>query len=305
MIEMLETNVCGIKLENPTILASGIMGSAGSSLRLVAKSGGAGAVVTKSIGVMPQKGHHNPTVVELDCGLINAIGLASPGYEAFGEEIEIAKKGGVPVIASVFGYSANEFVDAARGMAKTGVDAIEINLSCPNVKKAGSFYGQNADLTYEVVKDVKKRVKIPVIAKLTANVDSITNVAGACVDAGCDGITAINTLKAMKIDVNTGRPILANVTGGLSGGCIKPIAVRCVYEIAKEFGSDVDIIGCGGAATGNDVIEFLMAGAKAVQIGTGVHSRGIDVFRKVKCEIELFMKAGGYKSVEELIGAAL
>ncbi len=305
MIKMLETMVCGIKLENPTILASGIMGSAGSSLRLIAKTGGAGAVVTKSIGVMPQKGHKNPTIVELDCGLINAIGLAGPGYREFSEEIATAKKGGVPVIASIFGYSASEFVAAALGMAKTGIDAIEINLSCPNVKKAGTFYGQNPDLTYEVVKDVKDSVKIPVIAKLTANVESIAAIAGACIDAGCDGITAINTLKAMKIDINTGRPILANATGGLSGGCIKPIAIRCVYEIAKEFESDIDIIGCGGAATGRDVIEFLMAGAKAVQIGTGVYSRGIDVFRKVTGEIELFMKDSGYKNIEELVGAAL
>lgn len=299
---MLSTKVCSMKLRNPTMLASGILGSTGASLKRVAEKG-AGAVVTKSIGIEPKEGHKNPSVVELENGLLNSIGLANPGYKAFEEEIPVAKKGNVPVIASVFGSSAGEFAEVAKAMESYGCDAIELNLSCPNVEKAGAFFGKDAELSYGVVKAVKKAVGIPVIAKLTANVGDVVEIAKACEEAGCDGITAINTLRAMKIDINAAKPVLSTKIGGLSGAAIKPVAVRCVYEIASEC--SVDVIGCGGVMTGEDAVEFLMAGAKAVQIGTGVHFRGISIFDKVAKEIEEFMLKNKYGSVEELIGAAL
>lgn len=299
---MLSTQVCSMKLRNPTMLASGILGSTGASLKRVAEKG-AGAVVTKSIGIEPREGNRNPSIVELENGLLNSIGLANPGYKAFEEEIAVAKKGNVPVIASVFGGSAGEFVEAAKAMERYGCDAVELNLSCPNIEKAGAFFGRNAELSYEVVKATKSAVKIPVIAKLTANVGDIVEIAKACESAGCDAITAINTLRAMKIDIKLAKPILSAKIGGLSGAAIKPVAVRCVYEIASEC--SVEVIGCGGIMTGEDAVEFLMAGAKAVQIGTGVYFRGISVFSKVAKEIEEFMLKNGYGSVEGLVGAAL
>ncbi len=300
---MLETEIAGLRLKNPTILASGIMGSTGSSLKRIAREGGPGAVATKSVGMKARAGHSNPTVIEIEGGLLNAVGLSNPGIHEFKAEIETAKDGGVPVIVSVFGFAVEEFADVAANAQEYGADAIELNLSCPNVEKAGATYGQDPELSRRVVETVKSEVKIPVIAKLTANTNDIVEVASACADAGCDGITAINTLAAMKIDIRAKSPVLGNKTGGLSGPYIKPVALRCVYEISKEL--DVPVIGCGGITTGEDAIEFLMAGAKAVEIGTGVHLRGIDVFKKVCGEIELFMKDNGHKDLGEIIGAAL
>ena len=300
---MLETEIAGLRLKNPTILASGIMGSTGSSLMRIARDGGAGAMVTKSIGMEAREGHSNPTVIEVEGGLLNAVGLSNPGIKEFKGEIETAKKGGVPVIVNVFGFTVNEFADVAVNAQEYGADAIELNLSCPNVEKAGTAYGQDPELSRRVVETVKGRIDVPVIAKLTANSGNIVDVAKVCEDAGCDGITAINTLGAMKIDIHAKAPVLGNKTGGLSGPCIKPVALRCVYEISK--GLDIPVIGCGGVTTGEDAVEFLMAGAKAVQIGTGVHLRGIDVFREVCSEIEAFMKENGYKNLSEVIGAAL
>ncbi len=300
---MLDTQISGIKLKTPLILASGILGTAGTSLKRVVTMGGASAIVTKSLGISPRSGHKSPTIVkEEKGGLISAIGLANPGYENFKDEIEIARQGGAPVIGSVYGFSFREYIEVAQGLEDYGAAAVELNLSYPNVGKTGAFYGKHKELSFEVVKAVKESVGIPVIAKLTANVSDIVSVAKSCEDAGCDAITAITALEAMKINVDTGRPVLGNKVGGLSGPCIKPIAVRCVYEIAKEV--DVPVIGCGGATTGEDAIEFMMAGASAVQIGTGILTRGVTIFKKVSREMEEILKRGGYKNVSEIIGIA-
>lgn len=299
---ILDTELCGLTLGNPTILASGIMGSAGSSLKRVALEGGAGAVVTKSIGREPRSGHKNPSAIFGGGGILNAIGLSNPGYENFAEEIPPAKEGGVPVIGSIFGFSTGEFIEVAEGMEKAGCDALELNLSCPHVKKAGAFYGTNPALAAEVVLAVKGAVKIPVIPKLTANVTDIVEVARACEEAGADAITAINTLKAMAIDIEMARPILGNKVGGLSGGSIKAVGVRSVYDIAEEL--KIPIIGCGGIQSGADAIEYMMAGASAVQIGTAVVTRGMDVFATVAKDMEAFLKDHGHSSIKDVIGAA-
>jgi dihydroorotate dehydrogenase (NAD+) catalytic subunit len=298
---MLETEICGLRLSNPTILASGILGNVGSSLKRVA-SGGAGAVVTKSIGAHSRDGYKNPTVIKIEQGYLNAIGLANPGVKEFEEEIRIAKEGGVPVIGSVYGFSVREFVSVSKKMESYGADALELNLSCPNVGKAGAFFCTTEELAYEVVKAVKESVGVPVIAKLTANTGDIVAIAKACERAKCDAITAINTLRAMKIDIRAKIPILGNKIGGLSGPAIKPVAVGSVYEIFRE--TKTPVIGCGGISTGEDAIEFLMAGASAVQIGVGVASRGINIFSKVSREIEEFMVENSYNNLEELIGIA-
>ena len=295
---MLSTNVCKLKLRNPTILASGILGSTGASLKRVARHG-AGAVVTKSIGKTPREGHKNPTIIELGDCLINAIGLANPGYKAFVEEIKRARQGNIPVIASVFGRSIEEYAEVAKGL-QDYADAIELNLSCPNIE--GKLFAQDAELSYEVVREVRKEISKPIIAKLTASIADIVEIAKACEEAGANGITAINTIKAMKIDINFRKPILANKTGGLSGRCIKPIALRCVYEIASEV--SIDIIGCGGIASGEDALEFLMAGAKAIEIATGVSLPGLSIFKKVCKEIEEYLRKHDL-SLQDIIGSAL
>jgi dihydroorotate dehydrogenase (NAD+) catalytic subunit len=299
---MLSIELCGLSLRNPTILASGILGSTGATLNRVARNG-AGAVVTKSIGAKPRDGYPNPTVLELRQGLLNAIGLANPGYNNFEEEIKVAKRGGVPIIVSIFGFDIGEFVEVAKAVQNFGADAVELNLSCPHVKETGAYFGTDPEITYELVKAIKREIKIPVIPKLTANVNDIVEIAKACEDAGCDGITAINTLRAMQIDIRAKKPVLGNKVGGLSGPMIKPIAVRCVYEIANEV--EVPIVGCGGIINGQDAVEFILAGASAVEIGTGIYFRGISIFEMVCNEISSYMKEEGYETISEMVGAAL
>jgi dihydroorotate dehydrogenase (NAD+) catalytic subunit len=269
----------------------------------MAAEGGAGALVTKSVGIEAREGHDNPTVIEVPGGLLNAVGLSNPGIDEFKVEIEDAEGGNVPLIVSVFGFKVEDFGEVAKKAQEYGADAIELNLSCPNVKKAGTVFGKSAQLSRSVVEDVKSRVDLPVIAKLTASTNDIVEVAGACVDGGCDAITAINTIPAMKIDIRTKTPVLGNKTGGLSGPSIKPVALRCVYDIKHEL--DIPVIGCGGIASGEDALEFLMAGASAVEIGTAIRLKGIGVFERVCSEIENFMKENGHKNLTEVIGAAL
>ena len=211
--------------------------------------GGAGAVVTKSVGVEPRAGYSNPTVVQAESGLINAMGLPNPGIDVYAEEIKFSKTIlRVPVIVSVFGYSAEEYAAVAKEGGEAGADAVELNVSCPHVKQTGAEIGQSPKFLSEVVQKVKAAINKPLIVKLSPNVADITVLAQAAVEAGADALTAVNTLKAMAIDAETMRPILSNVKGGLSGAAIKPVALRCVYDIHEQF--DVPIIGCGGVTIG-------------------------------------------------------
>jgi dihydroorotate dehydrogenase (NAD+) catalytic subunit len=301
MSKRLEVEIAGLKLQNPTMLAAGILGLSGASL-LEAIDNGAGAVVTKSVGPKPQEGYHNPAVVHVNCGLLNAMGLPNPGVTEFVKEIREIKqaRARVPIIVSVYGFSAEEFAETARVAAKAGADAIELNVSCPHVKKTGSEIGQNPSLVAEVVKKVKAVVDKSVLVKLTPNVADIVEVAKAGVDAGADAITAINTLRAMAIDIETALPVLANKIGGLSGPAIKPVAVRCVYELYEEV--NVPIIGCGGVTTWQDAVEFMLAGASAVQIGTAVASKGLGVFKSLANGVDSFLKRKGFGSVKDIVG---
>ncbi len=286
-------------LKNPTMLASGIMGLSAASLRRAVR-GGAGAVVAKSCSSQPREGNPNPTVIEVPPrGLLNSVGLANPGCRELAEELR--KLGGeVPVIASVYGFSPEEYAENAVLMQQAGVDGVELNLSCPNVE--GTVFGYREELAQEVVSEVKRRVKLPVFAKLTADAGDVVSVAKACEEAGADGITAINTLRAMSIDLTARQPVLGNRVGGLSGACLKPVALRCVYEIAEEV--RIPVIGCGGISTGRDAVEFFLAGARAVQIGTAVLYRGLNVFRKVAQEIAEYLEERGYSSVGDITGMA-
>lgn len=293
-----------LKLKNPMILASGFLGVSGKTLKRVAESG-AGAVTTKSIGMKPRKGHPNPTVLEFDSWMMNAVGLSNPGIERFKEEMKIAK-GEVPVIASIFTGTPEDFAFLAKEMEAVNADAIELNISCPNLapgEKIGELIGKNPDLSYEIVKAVKKSVNIPVITKLTPNVNDIKVVAEAVERAGTDIISAINTVgPGMIIDVKTTKPVFANKIAGLSGPAIHPIAVKCVYDIYETV--KVPIIGMGGITTGKDAIEMIMAGASAVGIGTAIYYRGIDVFKKVCDEMTEFLEQHGYSDLEQIKGIA-
>jgi len=296
----LATEIAGLELVNPVMLASGILGLCGSSLRRIIDAG-AGAVVTKSVGVEPREGYSNPTVVQVECGLINAMGLPNPGIHYFSEEIGGAELP-APVIMSIYGFSSEDFAEVASVAVKGGVDALELNLSCPHVKRTGAEIGHDAGLVADVVERVKARVDRPVFVKLTPNVADIVAVAKAAADSGADALTAINTVRAMAIDIDTTHPILANKIGGLSGAAIKPMAVRCVYEIYQEV--DVPVIGCGGISTWRDAVEFMLAGASAVQIGTAVAFKGLEVFQSVTEGIEAYLKEKGFGNVKEIVGLA-
>jgi dihydroorotate dehydrogenase (NAD+) catalytic subunit len=297
----LATKIASLKLKNPTILASGLMDEdAGSMKRIV--NCGAGAVVTKSIGLKSREGYPNPTIVELECGILNAMGLPNPGINEFGEEIKKLKRLNAPIIGSVFGSNSKEFVELGKKMQSYGANALELNMSCPHAKGYGLEIGSDPRLVKEITSKVKESVEIPVFVKLSSNVANLGEIAKAAEKGNADGIVAINTIKAMKIDIELKIPVLANKIGGYSGKAIKPIGVRCVYEIAENV--DIPIIGVGGVTTGEDALEYIMAGASAVQIGTGIYYRELDVFKKVCKEMENWMKKHSVKKLSELIGAA-
>lgn len=295
----LTTNLAGLKLRNPTMNAAGILGLSGCSLLRLAAAG-AGAVVTKSIGVKPREGFPNPTVVEVKCGLLNAMGLPNPGVKEFVKEIKIAKKAGVPVIVSVYGSTVKEFAAVAREVERAGADAVELDVSCPHVEEVGAQVGQDPQMVAKVVQSVKSAVKKPVFTKLTPNVTDIVEIARAAENAGTDAITAINSLRAMTIDIETQIPILSNKIGGLSGPAIKPVAVRCVYEIYEAV--KVPIIGCGGITDWEDAVEFVLAGAVAVQIGTAIGYKGLEVFKEIVEGVQRYLIRKKYGGIREIVG---
>ncbi len=296
-MNFLETALGSIKLDNPLIIASGVLGTTAEGIKLLYEKG-AGAVVTKTTTLSSKPGYANPTVVSTPSGLLNSMGLPNPGIEEMSREVASACCEGVPVIGSVAGSSISEFIEVAKRFEDVGVIGVELNISCPH-ERVG-LIGQDCRLTYQVVKSVKDSVKIPVIVKLTPNVTNIVEIALEAVKAGADALTAINTVKGMVIDVNTGYPILSNKFGGLSGPAIKPIAVRCVYEIyASEV--KVPIIGVGGISNWRDALEFLMAGACAVQIGTSL-MKGYQVIEKIKKGLTGYMKKNKLKKLNQIIG---
>ena len=298
----LSISLAGLELVNPTILASGILGYSAESLNRVVK-GGAGAVVTKSVGVAPRMGYSNPTVVQAEGGLINAMGLPNPGINVYVQEINFSKIIlRVPLIVSVFGYSAEEYAVVAKRAVDAGADAVELNISCPHVKQTGAEIGQNPKLLTDVVQMVKASVSKPLIVKLSPNVTDITVLAHAAIEAGADALTVANTLKAMTIDSETMLPILSNVKGGLSGPAIKPVALRCVYDIHEAYG-DVPIIGCGGISDWRDAVEFFLAGASAVQIGTAV-AVDTQVFQTINRGVETYMRRKHFRRVKDIVGLA-
>jgi len=297
----ISTTIGSLRLKNPTMLASGIMGEdAGSMQRIIAC--GAGAIVTKSIGVQARTGYPNPTVIETEHGILNAMGLPNPGIDEFGQEMNQLKKSTSPIIGSIYGATAEEFTILAEKMQRYGAAAVELNVSCPHAKRYGLEIGCDALLVQAITSFVKKKIDIPVFVKISPNVTNIVEIAQAAEKGNADAIVAINTVKAMKIDLEVKKPVLANITGGYSGKAVKPIGIRCVYEISQNV--HIPVIGVGGVTTGEDAIEYFMAGASAVQLGSAVYYRGPEVFQQVCEEIRQWMKTHGYKTLSELIGVA-
>jgi dihydroorotate dehydrogenase (NAD+) catalytic subunit len=292
----------GIKLPNPTILASGILGVSGE-IMIRAGRAGAGAVVSKSFNRKGREGYRNPSFIEVPGGYLNALGIPNPGMEEMREEIETASKAGVPVIASVFGFDAEEFVAAAVMGEKGGAIAVELNVSCPHVKEVGVEIGQRPKVVAEVTRAVKDRLRIPVFVKLSPNVTDVTEVARAAQGAGADAITAVNTVLGMAVDVDSGYPVLGGVLGGLSGPALHPIAVRAVYQIRRTV--DIPIMGVGGIQDWRGAMEMMMVGASAVQIGSAVTTRGLDIFRDVTAGMAKFLEMKGLSSIRDVVGAAL
>ncbi|MFW9923119.1 MAG: dihydroorotate dehydrogenase [Candidatus Thorarchaeota archaeon] len=306
---MIETTICNIKMKNPFMLASGVLGVTASLMTRVAQIG-CGAIVTKSIGPEPKAGYKNPTVVELgDGSLINAMGLPNPGCENFLPELIKAKKETpAPIITSIFGKSVEEFNQVATTLSKAKPDAFELNISCPHGGRYGSIIGQDPELVTEITKEVKKITKVPVFVKISPNLTDLTIPAQAAVDGGADGLVVINTVRAMAIDIKYRKPILANKFGGLSGPAVKPIAVKCIYDLYSAFEGKIPIIGVGGVTKWDDVVEFLLAGASAIQVGTALayckDPLKISIFNELAEGLKNYLKNEGFKHPSEIIGLA-
>ena len=296
----LSTSIGTLTLERPTILASGILGISLDIFERLYRSG-AGAVVTKSLSKEPWDGYVNPTIFSVKGGgWLNAVGLANPGATEFSNMI--SKSHEVPIIVSLVGSTEDDFDFMVKQFENCKISAYELNLSCPHVAKVGLEVGDDVELVKKIVKKVKSDTSVPVIAKVGLGTTNYLDTVGAACEAGADGITAINTIRAMAIDVETQKPILSNKIGGLSGTPIKPIAVRCVYEISSKF--DVPIIGCGGISTWQDAVEFILAGASAVQFGSVLGEHWTEVFAEINNGIKNYMDKNGYSKMSEMIGNA-
>ena len=281
------------------MLASGILGI---SLEVFARlyEDGAGALVTKSLSKEPWEGYPNPTIVGVKAGYLNAVGLSNPGAPYFAKMI--ASNTTVPIIVSLVGSVEEDFTFMIKQFENVKILGYELNLSCPHVEKVGLEVGDDPNLVRKIVKSVKAHSKVPVIAKVgLGSSDYLETVRAAC-ESGIDAITAINTIRAMGIDVETTRPLLSHKIGGLSGSAIKPIAVRCVYEISSKF--DIPIIGCGGVSDWEDAVEFILAGASAVQIGSAIGDKWVGAFSEINNGISKYQEMKGFSQVREMVGVA-
>ena len=294
----LSIKFAGIKLKNPVLSASGTFGY-GYELADLIPLKKLGGIVTKTITLEPRPGNPQPRIAEVESGMLNTIGLQNIGVKAFVEEpLEKLKKIGVPVIVSIAGAAVNEYADTVKILSKyKGIDGIELNLSCPNLKK--KIVCHDMPLMKEVIKKVKRISKVPVIAKLSPLVTDIAALALFAQESGADGVTLANTFPAMAIDVKTFKPKLSTIKGGMSGACVKPMSLRCVYDAYQEV--KIPILGCGGIMSGEDAVEFMLAGATCVSVGTASLVEPASLI-KIIGGIEGILKEKNIKSVRNLIG---
>ena len=297
----LAVEVAGIKLRNPVMPASGTFGY-GQEFAPYLDLQRLGAIVTKGLSLKPKAGNPMPRIAETTSGMLNAIGLQNVGIDAFVIEKSVTYRGlGTPVIANFFGNTLDEYGEVARRLADVPeVTAVELNISCPNVKQGGIVFGTDPRAAAEVVTLVRRQLDKPLIVKLTPNVTDITVIARAVEEAGADAISCINTITGMAVDIRTRRPKIANRTGGLSGPAIRPIAVRMVHQVVQAV--QIPVIGIGGIMTAADALEFLIVGAKAVQVGT---ANFIDpaAMLAIIDGIEAFLVEEGLEDVNQIIGS--
>jgi len=302
MTSSLRTRLAGLDLRTPLIAASGTFGY-GTELEAIADYSGLGALTTKTVTIEPRTGNAPPRVLETPSGMLNSIGLENPGARAFiDEKLPALGKLGIPVFASVAGASEGDY-EKVCGMMKgnPGIAAIEVNISCPNVKQGGQAFGANPAAAAAITRLCRKAWAGPLIVKLTPNVTDITEIGKAVEGAGADALTAVNTFKGMAIDIRSRKPWLGAVTGGLSGPAIRPLAMRCVWELAGAV--EVPVIASGGVVAGVDAIEFIMAGATAVAVGMATFIDPSAITR-IAGEMEAWMGKNGVTCVEELVSAA-
>ena len=296
----LSVELAGVTLKNPVMTASGTFGS-GAEYSEFVDLGRLGAVVTKGVANVPWPGNPKPRIAETHGGMINAIGLQNPGIDVFIErDIPFLKQYDTKIIVNVCGKTTEDYVEVVERLSEQPVDMLEINISCPNVKEGGIAFGQNAKAAEAITKAVKEKARKPVIMKLSPNVTDIAEMARAVEAGGADAVSLINTLTGMKIDVHRRTFAVANRTGGLSGPAVKPVAVRMVYQVARAV--KLPIIGMGGIMCAEDALEFILAGATAVSVGTAnFHNPYTTV--EVVDGIRAYMERYGVKDINELIGA--
>lgn len=295
----LKVNLAGVEFNNPVMTASGTFGS-GIEYSDYVDLNRLGAVVTKGVANVPWQGNATPRIAETYGGMLNAVGLQNPGIDVFVErDLPFLKKYDTKVIVNVCGRSTSDYVEVVERLADEAVDMLEINISCPNVKEGGIAFGQNPKSVEDITRAVKKVAKQPIIMKLSPNVTDITETAKAAEAGGADVLSLINTLTGMKIDVNRRNFVLANKTGGLSGPAIKPIAVRMVYQVANAV--NLPIIGMGGIMNVEDALEFIMAGATAVSVGTANFANPLATMEIVQ-GLEEYLKKNNIEDINSLVG---
>ncbi|OZV13799.1 dihydroorotate dehydrogenase B catalytic subunit [Tissierella sp. P1] len=296
---MTKVNICGVELKNPVIAASGTFGF-GREFEEYFSIEKLGGISTKGLTLNKRDGNKGIRIYETPSGLMNSIGLQNPGVRGFIEdELPFLEKKDTVILANLGGSTLDDYLQGIELLNNTSVHFIELNISCPNVKEGGMAFGIKCNTASEVVKEAKKLSKKPIIVKLSPNAENIKEMAYTCVEAGADGLSLVNTFNALAIDIYKRKPIFNNITAGLSGPCIKPIALRMVYEVNQVV--DVPIIGIGGITTAEDAIGFIMAGAIAIQVGSGNFIKpdiSVDIIRG----IEDFMNKEGIKSLEEIRG---
>ena len=292
-------NIGGVILKNPVVTGSGTFGFGREYAEFVDLNE-VGGICVKGLTLQPRLGNAVPRVAETPAGMLNSVGLQNPGVEVFIEkELPWLKKFDTKVIANINGSSIEDYCEMAEVLADTETDLIEVNLSCPNVKEGCMVFGTNPQMVYEVTKQVKKYAKQPIIVKLTPNVTSVVEIAQAAVEGGADALSLINTLLGMAIDIHSRKPILANTMGGLSGPAVKPVAVRMVYQVASAV--EVPIIGMGGIMNAEDAVEFMLAGADAVAVGTANFMNPTATVEIAK-GIEGYCEKHGFEDVNQIVG---
>ncbi|MCR4628805.1 MAG: dihydroorotate dehydrogenase [Clostridium sp.] len=296
----LSVELAGVTLKNPVMTASGTFGS-GAEFSEFVDLNRLGAVVTKGVAAVPWPGNPTPRIAEVYGGMLNAIGLQNPGYDVFAQrDIPFLRQFDTKIIVNVCGHTEEEYLEVVEKLSDAPVDMLEINISCPNVKAGGITFGTVPHVAEDITKKIKKIAKQPVIMKLTPNVTDIREMAKAVEAGGADAVSLINTLTGMKIDINRRTFALANKTGGMSGPAIKPVAVRMVYETAQTV--KIPIIGMGGIMNADDAIEFILAGATAVSVGTA-NFHDPKTTEKIVAGIEAYMEKYDVRDIRELIGA--